>query len=134
MTTIFWLIDVPEEVQAAAAPFVDKWTTLIPTWCHTLKIGWNDEHKDCSMTAEADVEYRMATITFNPAWLSARDREGDVVHELIHLQLWPMTHFTDDLIARVTNEVPWLAEFMKEQWRQRFEGVVEDIRLSLMGK
>ncbi|HSW29284.1 MAG TPA: hypothetical protein VLH75_07280 [Longimicrobiales bacterium] len=128
--TILWGY-CPHEVRAALRPILLDYLWLVPSWCQTLYVRWNERPEDGDQSAGSDAqpEYRQAQLTICPGWLSAvhQSRISAVVHELLHLPLAPMVIEHVGLTKRLLDDAERFHAYSEEQWRRVFEGAVQDL-------
>lgn len=128
--TILWGY-CPQEIRAALRPVLSDYLWLVPSWCQTLYVRWDDrpEEADTTASASAQPEYRQAQLTICPGWLGAvhASRRTALVHELLHLPLAPMVIEHSDLATRLLDDAPAFRGYSQEQWRRAFEGSVQDL-------
>lgn len=135
--------ETPSEVRNPLETLLEEWGFLIPPWVQSLGVRYfatrleNGEanfHATAAMDAEP--EYRQARLLIYGEWLvqSAADRERDIVHEMLHLALAPMVLEHQDVIERLFEDgsAPKFQAYMEEQWRQVYEGAVQDLRNALI--
>lgn len=124
----------PEEIKQALDPLIQKWKYLIPAWCRVLEI--TDEvnpKKGTFATVYVDTEYRIARIAFTILFLSEtpEQRERIVIHELLHIGAEPVGRILRDLFStKLLGEE--IKEFVEEQHRRAFEGMVQDLAISIL--
>ena len=136
MTEIKFDDDVPQEIQDAALPIVERWAWLIPQWCLWLSVGNTtraSEDGGCATNTTRE-EYRFARIMLTPVWLEEndRDREFEIVHEILHIPIAPMHELMGAAMEKSDNE-PYKA-LVEEQWRKAMEGAVQDLAYALMNR
>ena len=125
MTRIDWSPSVPMEVAGALAPILERWLFVVPSWCHVLRVVWDSGLGEHPAEVAAQAEYRYAEVTFGPTWLNedAGSREDQVVHELCHLLVVPISDFVDDAMEADAGG----DAFKVEQWRRANESTVQDL-------
>ncbi len=119
-----------EHQVSAVVPVVRKWIRLAPSWCHSLRLEYSPDLKDADAACTPDSQYRRAVIEFAAAFFSGTEKEQErlIVHELLHLALAPLTEFVDDALERLTEGDEDFLAWVSDQWEERVDGVVEDIR------
>jgi hypothetical protein len=124
---------VPVEVAALLQPLVEKWSWIVPSICHELRVQFSSDADDeeAIMAVSLSPEYRAADLLVFPRWLTEKksERERCVVHELCHIVVAPLTEFTYDVINRGEKAT---REMLHEHHRRLFEGVVVDLTQSLL--
>lgn len=91
------------ELKALVEERIEEWRWLIPGWLQgfdvTLK---HDDENGALGSCSANYAYRWGTVRFSPKMLnqSERDRTKSVVHELVHLLLWPIIQHEKLLVSR----------------------------------
>jgi hypothetical protein len=131
MTSI--VFNCPDEVIRTLKPLIKKYRWVIPKWCHTVKFVWEPETDDAIMSATVMSEYREAKITVYSFWLSktARERERNFVHELIHITMSPAMETVMKLLNIFFRDQEAVHEYAFESWRMTCEGVVEDMTTAI---
>ena len=125
----------PPEVREALRPILVDYLWLLPPWCRSLYVAWDDKYadRDAAMYSAAQPEYRQAQLRVCPLWLAAipQVRRQNVAHELLHIPLVPVVQGHDDLLTRLLDDAPGYQGYAKEQWRLAFEGTVQDLAASV---
>lgn len=125
----------PQEVRGALRPALIDYLWLLPPWCRSLYVAWDDSPEDgtTALRTSAQPEYRQAQIHVCPGWLGAvpHSRRMQVAHELLHVPLAPMVDGHNDLVDRLLDDAPSYRGYAKEQWRLMFEGAVQDLAASV---
>lgn len=128
---IVW--DCKPGARRALEAHIKKWSFLVPSWCHTLHLDFSTEgtEEGVIMSTNHMPEYRKAYIYAHPIFLTydAEEQERSVVHELLHLQIAPLTEFSSTLLTKLTDPSSTLGDWAREEHRRALEGVVEDLRL-----
>jgi len=126
----------PQEVRHAIRPILVDYLWLLPSWCRSLYVAWDDKYADqtTAMYTTAQPEYRQAQIHVCPSWLGGipHTRRKGVAHEILHIPLAPMVGGHDDLLGRLLNDAPGYQGYAKEQWRLAFEGSIQDLAASVV--
>lgn len=142
---IEWPPEVPAPVRREAEPLIARWALVLPTWCHTLVVYWravpsdvkaggNDDGSGVTAYTEAMYEYREACITLTATWLEQprASRERIILHEIIHVLLWPMEAAQRATLKAAKKGQPAaLREALEEHWRLAQEGAVCDLTRTL---
>lgn len=119
---------VETEVRSAIEPLLVKWAFLIPAWCHELAIRWDDEDTDGALRIEVHHEYRDADLFVLPNFLTTpENRERQVVHELLHLSLAPLTQVAEAMRDALVKKAPGVEEWANEMLRQGEEATTCDL-------
>lgn len=120
-------------IPAAVRPEIDKFLLplewLVPAWCHSLWITWDEEGRNGdSMASGIDYEYRHGTIKFYPSWLGQTEqgKREDVIHEILHCFASVLTNWMGAVIKRLVPEDEKFRDTLLEELRQRDEGFVQD--------
>lgn len=124
---------MPAELRDVFDPLARKWEHVIPTWCHAVWVIWDAQgKKETSLSCSVRPQYRSATIRISPSWLdgNASEREGDVLHELLHIALGPMVEIVDMVCADEENKT--IAKNLERLWRNAYEGAVTDLTASIL--
>lgn len=138
MITICWGF-MPAETRNAFRPILTQYLWLLPSWMRLLHVGYRHAHEngDEQSLASCSVqpEYRQGAILVYAPWMSsnARERRQTVIHEMLHVPLGPMVKEQEEALDRLVpeDEAPKFRDTLKEQWRQRFEGSVQDLTFSI---
>lgn len=132
--TILWGY-CPQEIRGALRPILADYLWLVPSWCQTLYVRWDDSPEDraASASSSAQPEYRQAQLTICPGWIGGVHavRVSELVHELLHLPLAPMVVEHHDLAKRLLDDAPQFRGYTEEQWRRVFEGAVQDMAAAI---
>lgn len=126
---------VPEELRQALDPLLARWAALIPTWCHDLRICYDDTGNEAAaMGTHAKPHYRFAQIFVYPIWLTAEPvlREEYLVHELLHLSTWQMSEFARELLDGFVPQESVVLAHLEEEAAKYREAAVQDLTYSLM--
>lgn len=134
MSRFEW-VDLPAEIREAAEPYFLAHEWIIPAWCRVVKVEYVDKGDGrFSAESEAFPHYRFGCVRLLPSWLklSEVERARVTMHEFVHLALWPITQFTDDLLERFApaKDGP-LAKHVRKEWAEVLEGVTEDFAWAL---
>lgn len=124
-----WDNECPVEVRAAMAPYVDRYTSLLPGWLQELRLGFDDDDPNGIMYTRCDPEYRWARIMACGAWLKEDDQDRDetFLHEIIHIPVQPMVAVAEDLIAVLKETHAPMESWAREQLRRALESTVQDM-------
>lgn len=121
--------DAEEVGQALIHPLLEAHYALLPPWCGLVVVDYDTKPEGPDVGSAAYVrghpEYRWATVTICPAFLSYNEvmREETIVHELVHLLLWPIHLHVHSIRGFTSDHVD---AFLAEQWRQLWEAAVCD--------
>jgi hypothetical protein len=120
--------NVASEVRAAIEPHLVKWAFLIPAWCHELTVKWDDDDTSSALCVKVFYEYRSADLIVLPNFLtSPAARERDVVHELLHLSLAPLTIVCEAMRDALVKQAPDVEEWANEMLRHGEEATTCDL-------
>lgn len=128
MLTIEYGLTIPE-LSAVVPPIIERWRWLIPGWLHSLLIT-TETNETVSYIArtKASYPYRWAQVFVDTSILaeSERDREKVVVHELVHLVLWPINE----------NDKLWCVDDKETSmiFTDGLEGAVQDLSEALIAR
>ena len=130
---IHYTKEVPDEVRAIFSPLLTRWGFLVPTWCHSIDIHWDDQDDSGALRVGTHYEYREADIYVLANFLTTpENREQQVVHELMHLSLAPLTKVAESLRDALVKKAPDVEEWANEQFRQGEEATVCDLTALVM--
>lgn len=119
---------VPDEVQQALIPHLNKWLFLVPSWCHELCVCWGGYDTDAALSITVHCEYRRADLFVHPDFLSNHERrEAQVIHELMHITTEPMAKTIRDLRVLALEKNHDLRPLIDEQIRMAIESVTCDL-------
>lgn len=119
---------VATEVRSAIEPLLVRWAFLIPNWCHEIDIRWDDENPDGALRIEVYYEYRDADLFILPNFLTTpENRERQLVHELFHLSLAPLTKVAEAMRDALVKKAPDVEEWANEMLRQGEEATTCDL-------
>ena len=130
---IAWDRNIPKEVKNALRPMVDRWSYLVPTWCHLLKFSYNTQ-EELVMATCAEPKYRRAFTTVGSGWLvhGPQGRVHSLVHELLHIPWEPVTETLDTILSEYVKDEA-ARNVIEAEWRNRYEAAVEDLANALVG-
>ena len=120
--------DVPSELREAFDPLLQRWLILLPGWCETLYVDFDDESKSLARTG-TEHEYRRATITIGPGWLTSNERDNIILHELCHILNGPMVRQFNWFIKQHIEDEK-MRQQLEEEWRDRLEGCTSDMEFA----
>lgn len=124
-----------DEVRSAIEPHLARWAFLIPGWCHELTVKWDDNDTSAALCIEVYYEYRNADLVVLPNFLShAEYRETQVVHELMHLAVAPLTKAAESTRDALVEQVPDVEEWAAESLRQGEEATVCDLTAFVLAR
>lgn len=124
---------LPAGFWESVSPHLSKWHKVVPCWCLELIIAYDGTDTECAAKIAAEPEYRRARIELCAGWMEEpEDHEKNLLHELMHLPLKPMTNMVNALIAQLQLENRPLAAFLDTEWGLAYEGAVEDLRLAFL--
>ena len=133
MTELVFDRDMPQELQDAVRPYVERWLWVAPTWCHTVFVGniIDVPRGQCGENTTL-VQYREARVSVAPGWLEQppKRREAMILHELLHIPLAPAGELLIHASESTSNDA-W-RELLENQWRKAIEGAVQDLTHALM--
>lgn len=120
---------LPDAVRPLIVAELSPWLWLVPGWCATLTVAWSDDSHGALAETLCEMEYRRGKVTVSPALLSQpRSRRGEsLVHELVHVAMWPLSSVADSLAERLTVDGAPLRGLAEEEVRQGCEGACEDL-------
>jgi len=126
----------PNEVRQAFAPLLRQYLWLVPSWCRQLYVGFKvDAPPECDATTSGEFEYRQARIYIHPGWLTAAatQRRMEVIHEILHIPLLPVTDGQADLVRRMfgDGDAPKFQATVLDHWVKSFEGSIQDLAFSI---
>ena len=86
-----WEADIPTDIRDIVRPHLDKWGSLIPTWCQDFSIRYNPRN-GALCAIDVSYKYRWGVLIITGQWLEVefQERETALIHELIHLNIEPM--------------------------------------------
>jgi hypothetical protein len=120
--------DLSPEVRAAIDPHLAKWAFLIPGWCHGVDVRWDDDDTTGALVVTVHYEYRDADLIVLPNFLTHLEhRQRQLVHELMHLLLAPLTAVAEALRDALVKQVPEMETWANEQLRQGEEATTCDL-------
>jgi hypothetical protein len=118
-----WAADM---ISAQLAP----WVHLLPTWCETLLVFYDDEPGNSAViTTHVHEEYRWAKMVFYPGYFSSRPeyQVEAVKHDLLHIATAIVADFARDAIKRLAKDNPLLSEVLLDMLGQRVEAMTQDL-------
>jgi hypothetical protein len=125
---VMWF-PMPPEMRCVVEAALARVQHLLPSSVHELVVQYeNDTGDGASLLCRVDPEYRKITLTVRPAWLNGAPagREADLIHELSHVPLEPLSDLVRTLIdLYVTDEK--VAKVLHEQRRRALEGATCDV-------
>ena len=119
----------PAEYKPFIRATFQKYKHIIPGWCNDIYVRYSKE-KDVSGECLALPEYRYAKIWIATGYppLTDYDRERTLVHELVHIPLWPMHERGVEMIEMLYEETDEAGKAdALRQWDKLTEGATEDL-------
>ncbi len=129
---IRWESDIPSDVREIIEPVLSRWENLIPTWCQDFNVRY--DHQTQAM-GRAIINYRSrwAVLVLTGEWVGspALDRENAVIHELVHINLEPLTCPVGRIIEDVLEKDTPARELADSMFTDGMEAAVEDLARGL---
>lgn len=97
----------PEEVRKAVEPLVTLYSIYLPHHCREVWVDFSSGEEGPSVAATAgDERYGFAKLWIKPNWLKtdAVERENSIAHEIAHMILYPLAHFSEHIIEDTMEE------------------------------
>jgi hypothetical protein len=127
---------IPEEVKPAIKEILDKYECLVPSWVNYVNVSWSAVPRERNASAESmgDYAYRWATIFICPLFLdeSPTEREDTIIHELVHVVLFPLTNYYAQIIGSLDEQPEKVQNFMDIQLSEKIEAVTVDTTACLL--
>ena len=125
---VVWGKSVPSEVKDILLPILKKWFVILPTWCQDYEVRYIGEGEDLC-TALTNFRNRWSVLTVTGKWVAAHeeDREVGVIHELIHVNLEPLSAATRKLVGDLTPKDTPVRELADTMYSDGLEGSTEDL-------
>jgi len=98
-------VEVPSEVRGAVEPILARFWPMVPTWVQEFGVRYSGgEDNRASITA--NYPNRWATLRLSGHFLDQipREREDTIVHELIHVCLWPLSAVVDRIVEEMITD------------------------------
>ena len=129
--------DLPLEIKEPLDKLINKWNWICPPWLKELSVvdAFHDDSARLSITTNP--EYRSATLFVGPSWIRGdeQQREDDIVHELLHIIVAPLSNFGITLIDKTLGpDAPVFESWAKEQHRLAIESVMSDLQHIMTNK
>ena len=121
-----WEPDIPQDIRDIVLPHLDRWQLLIPTWCQDFSIRY-DPRKEALCSVEVCYRNRWALLVITGRWLEVTDEARDValLHELIHINLEPLTLAGGNIIESMAESVA--QTLAKSSHLEGMEAAVQDL-------
>ena len=127
---------IPKEVLSAVKETLEKYESLIPGWVKYVNVAWNPNPSEAGTSAESrgDYAYRWAAIHLCPSFLDENEaeREDTIIHELVHVMLFPLTNYYHDLVGYLDDQPEKVRDFIRSQTIEKMESVTVDVTTSLL--
>jgi len=122
--------NLPKEMRSIFKKAIDKYSELVPTWCHVIYVKLEDVDEDGSPAhIQVQERYREATITLSTAILSEEPKERIdriILHEIIHILIDPLATVAQRVIAK-TIENEKFKGWAEGQLEEKEEAVIQDL-------
>ncbi len=129
---------IPKEILPVIQGLLEKYSYLVPGWAQEIRIYWQS-----SSPAREDIlsgqtlgstAYRWAQLTICPGFLeeSDADREDTIVHELVHVLLWPLSSIYDQMLQYLDDQPDRVKDFIMAQLTERVEGATVDTTTAIL--
>jgi len=125
--------EFPDDRIEAVREAFEGCRNCVPIWLHRLNFYFKSEYheENVMMQCSVDHEYRQAHIRIYLGWFENPDRQRceHLLHELLHISFSPVANLFDRLLDLGGHEGP-IREHLREEFRQRMEGCMEDMSQS----
>lgn len=98
--------DWPDELLESVLTSLKTVEWLLPPWCISACVFWDDEEVEGVCHADIDYDYRRYKINFGPKWLTqdTETRREILTHEFIHAHNILISQFAEREIERLIPE------------------------------
>lgn len=126
--------DIPEELLTTVERSVEFIVPILPRWCSMLYVNYSNK-SESDLRVHISVKNRWATLEFHPGHFnrSEYDRRVELMHEVVHLYLDPMSDVFDEMVgdntvakAWWTNAVERSTQDLAENWERLLPSLDED--------
>lgn len=123
-----WYDTVPPEIREIAEEHLKAWWLLLPTWCQEFRVNFDPENKK-TLSIGVNFPGRWAVLHLTPRWLQEipKEREVGIIHELIHVNLEPISTATNRILGDLTEKGTPLRELADSIITDGLEGSTEDL-------
>jgi len=122
--------NLPKELKNIFKKAIDKYSEIIPTWCHVIYVKHEEPDEDGSPAhIVVQEKYREATITLSTTILSEEPKERIdriILHELIHIAIDPLATVAQKIINKAI-ENDKLKVWAEGQLEEKEEAVIQDL-------
>ena len=128
MVKFEFLGDWPADVLQIAKPVILEYLHLLPGWCLSLHIRFEDSNESQSAAVSVSYGGRHTVMYIRPGWLqeSLEDRHKAILHEIAHIHVQPIKCVFTDLCNKGIEDKAF-QDFVWEQFKDALEGSVEDL-------
>jgi hypothetical protein len=127
---------LPKEILSAVKDTLEKYEALVPGWVKHVNVSWIAHPNEPGTSAESrgDYAYRWASIYLCPTFLDENEaeREDTLIHELVHVMLFPLTNYYSDLVGYLDDQPDKVRDFIRNQTVEKMESVTVDVTTSLL--
>ncbi len=131
MTEVEYVGNWPDDVKITVALAFDKYICLIPGWCRSLYVRFENEGTEHQAAAVAmSYESRHVNVYIRPNWFMEEpdERERVLLHEIAHIHIQPTRTVFVGLIEDLDDR---FKKFAWERYKEAWEGAVEDLAWAL---
>ncbi|KKN88104.1 hypothetical protein LCGC14_0251760 [marine sediment metagenome] len=131
MVEVTYMGDWPDDVKATISLEFDPMVFLLPSWCRSLFIYFENEPTERQAAAvSTNYEGRHINMFVRPNWFmeTADDRERVLLHEITHTHTQPIRNVFSDAIAGQDEQ---FRDFAWARFKETWEGAVEDLAWTL---
>jgi hypothetical protein len=109
---------------------VEEFKSFFPGWVNELHVYFDDAPKDSGDIAacESKYEYRTVGLTFYPRFLTAKNWQNTMLHELQHVIFRPYVAHVERIIDTFVKDEA-VAEFLKGELTDSGEMLAEDMAI-----
>jgi len=123
-------LEFPEDRVETVREAFERCRNCVPNWLHHLYFYFRPEYHDDNGMLECSVnyEYRQAHIRVYIGWFENDKRmmAEQMLHEMLHISFNPVANLFDRLLDLGGHE-GLIREHLREEFRQRMEGCMEDM-------
>lgn len=119
----------PKALQPITSERMDRVAHLFPIWCNRVFVCYEINGEDIA-TCNPRYEYRIITLTLHPSFFETDNWEFDLIHEIGHALINPITSLMNRVIDRFVPD-GHQTELLRELLGEAEEMFCEDLAIMM---
>jgi len=138
MTEIIYNPQIQPVNRLLIEKYLQKYSWLIPRWCHQLYVGLWDAKDETLAEIKVDYCYRRAALDIYSCWIdrNTSEQERAILHELVHIHLAIMADYArnefNNLVPK--EEAAKFNQHLQDQLLIYHESITEDLAFAISEK